>query len=246
MRVSNMKWYEYVITRTLMKTMNEAEKIRRKSEIRKIKEQEIRLEKGYWCYNEKFDDYDFVEPKKNEHFVTTELNDDAQICRVVISKMPKSIESEPFDYPWEAEAFCSILLNNYRELGYISEVKREAPVVIVDSDICCPYCLSSSSYREWAVNSYKQELIEIPKKFDSLTDLGVQSNNLKLEDIQTNRCWCPICNNGVDNRNFLMTKGFEWKANFLHEADLRHHISPYMKELFQEKEQKSNKSEMVS
>lgn len=234
-----MKWYEYFFIRTFMKAMDELKNIRRKSEINKIKEQEICLEKGYWRYNEKIDDYDFIEPKKNQHFVTSKINYDEEIYQVVISKKPKSLESEPFDNPWDAESFCSSILDIYRKSGFTTEVKREAPVVIVDSDICCPFCFNSSSLREWFINSYKQELSEVPKKFDSSTDSSVRLNNLTTEDIQTKRCWCPICNNGVDDRNLMITKGFEWKVNVLHEANLNHHLSPYMKELYRKKEEKA-------
>lgn len=241
-----MKWYEYFFIRTYMNTMNEVEKIRRKSKIIEIKEKEICLDKGYWRYNEKFDDYDFVEPKKNQHFVTSKINYDEEKYRVVISKKPKSIEAEPFDYPWDAEAFCSFESNYYRERGFTTEVKREAPVVIVDSDICCPFCLNSSPFEAWAINSYKQELSEVPMKSDLLTDLSVRLNNLTTKDIQTKRCWCPICNNGIDDRKLMITKGFEWKVNLLHEADLNHHLSPYMKELYQKKEEAFLKSKKFS
>ena len=223
-----MKWHEYIIARTLMKTMNEAEKRRKRDNFNKIQDEEVTFDKGYWHFDRKREEYIFVEPKKNEHFVTVDVNDQEKIFSILLSKKPLTIESEKFDYPWDAEWACISDISVYRDLGYQISVKREAPIVVADYDICCPHCLFSSPFREWVKNSYKQELLTPPEKLATATDRKRQEEDLKITDIAIEKLWCPICNNGIENRKWLITKGDEWKASKLNGAMLPKYTSPYM------------------
>lgn len=116
------------MVRTFFKLSNKAEKIRRNREVQRIKDSEEKFDKGYLKYNFTEEEYLFVEPKKNEHFVTTEMNDDDGVCNIILSKKPLSLESEKYDYPWDAEGFCRCYANSIRRMGYKVTVKREAPV----------------------------------------------------------------------------------------------------------------------
>lgn len=231
-----MKWYEYIISRTFLKIIDDKERSEQKFYIDEMKEREQFSDKGALRYN-KDGIFDFIEPKKNIHFVTTEINNSEKKCRLVISKAAKSITSEPFDYPWDAESHCSFILDFYRNLNFTTEVIREAPILIADSDICCPFCLNSGSIKSWAINSYKQEMIDPPNAIKKSNDLDVYKTQLTIKDIKTNKYWCPICNNGIDNSDILILKNMEWKAEFLKEEDLALHTSPYIKKILQKEEQ---------
>jgi hypothetical protein len=239
-----MKWYEYIIARTFIKTMDAAEKRKKKANLHKIQDTEMIFDKGYWHFDMEREDYIFVEPTKNEHFVTTEMNNQEKTCCVILSKKPLTIQSEKFDYPWDAEAFCMNYVSIYRELGYQTIVKREGPIVVVDYDICCPHCLYSSPFRHWARNSYKQELLTPPEKLATVTDRMIQQEHLKLTDITTEKLWCPICNNGIEDRKWLITKGDEWKASKLNDVMPPKYTSPYMNILQKQKTDTAN--EMAS
>jgi hypothetical protein len=82
-----MKWYEYILARTFIKKMDEFEKVRKKAYIHKIQDTEVIFDKGYWHFDVEREDYIFVEPTKNEHFVTTEVNELENTCYVTLSKL---------------------------------------------------------------------------------------------------------------------------------------------------------------
>ncbi|MCZ2260649.1 hypothetical protein [Sporosarcina sp. G11-34] len=241
-----MKWYEYIISRTFLKITDEKERREQDSYTSDMKEKERFSDKGSLRYNKTMGFFDFIEPKKNVHFVTTEISITEEKCRMIISKTAKSIRSEPFDYPWDAESDCSFTLDYYRDLGFTTEVKREVPILIADSDICCPFCLNSSSIKTWAINSYKQEMIDLPNIIMIAKDLDGYKTDLTIKDIETNKYWCPICNNGIDNANLLILKNFEWKAKFLKEENLAHHTSPHIEAISQKEERKPMKKKAVS
>lgn len=234
--VELIKWYSYIIARTFLKFNDEAEKRRRNKEVQTIKDSEEKFDKGYWKYNFTMEDYLFVEPKKNEHFVTTEINNDEKVCNIILSKKPVSLESENYDYPWEAEAFCRIYADINRRQGYKVTVKREAPILIADYDICCPYCFNSSTLENWMENSYKQELLEQPEYYKQLNIHIIKDEKITIDDINTEKVWCPICNNGIENREILMTKGNEWKVGFIKNTLLPKYTSPFLEKLMKENE----------
>lgn len=214
-----------------MKFFEELDKEKKERQTREIKDREIQLTKGYWSYNEKLDEDLWVKPKKNRYFLTRGINYHEKIYTVVLSKKPLDLNSEPFDYPWEVESFLSLILPSYRESGFTIEVIRKAPIIIVDSDICCPFCLNSSAYEEWVKNSYKQEMLKIPNHLKDVRDKSVYKNNLTIFDIETEKYWCPICNNGTEDSDLLLTKGNEWKAEFINKKELKHYPSPYMEKI---------------
>lgn len=221
-----MKWFEYIMARTIMKTVESINRNREGEEIREIQEGELKLDKGYWHYNEKRFEYIFIEPKKNEHFVTVEENEEASSCRIVLSKKPISLTSEKCDYLWDAEATFLMYAKMYRGLGYNLLLEREAPIKVVDFDLCCPYCFISSTFREWAINSYRQELLEIPHKFKTIRDSEQHEKNITIDHIETEKLWCPVCLNGIDDSKLIMGKGDEWKASKLKAIVLPKYISP--------------------
>lgn len=229
-----MKWYDYIIARTFLKLIDEAEKGRRNEEVQRIKDSEEKFDKGYWKYNFTMEEYLFIEPKKNEHFVTTEVNDDDKVCNIILSKKPMSLESEKNDYPWEAEDLCKIYADFNRARGYKVNVKREAPIIIVDYDICCPYCFNSSTLEKWAENSYKQELLDPPEYHKKLNNHVIRNEKITIDDIETEKVWCPICNNGIEDRKILMAKGDEWKADIIKNTLLPKYTSPFSEKILEE------------
>lgn len=231
-----MKWYNYIIAHTFFKLTDEVEKTRRNQEIQRIKDSEEKFDKGYWKYDFSQKEYVFAEPKKNEHFVTTETNYDNKSCNMVLSKKSISLESYKYDYPWEAEGFCIVHAESYRERGYEVTVKRKAPILIADSDTCCPYCFNSSPLEDWIKNSYKQEIVELPEKLKELTARIVKNDNITIDDINTEKVWCPICNNGIEDRKLLMIKGDEWKAGMIKDTLLPKYTSPFSEKIMKEQE----------
>lgn len=225
-----MKFYEYIMARTIFKIANNFDKSRKKADLNKILDVEVKFDKGYWHYDVKREDYIYVEPKKDEHFVTIEENVHGRTCKILLSKKPISIKSEKFDYSWEAELHCIHFADTYRDSGYEVTVKREAPVVVADYDMCCPFCLNSSPFNHWARNSYIQELMTPPEKLLSATNLTIHEGTINLSDIKTEKLWCPICNNGIEDREWIITKGNEWKVSLLAQANLPKQISPYMQQ----------------
>lgn len=233
-----MKWYNYIMARTVFKLIDEAEKRRRNREIQSIKDSEEKFDKGYLKYDFKTEEYIFVEPKKNEHFVTTEINDNDKVCNIILSKKPLSLESDKYDYPWDAERFCGCYAHSIRRMGYKVNVKRKAPILIADYDICCPYCFNSSPFENWVENSYKQELIEPPQNHKQLNTRIIKNENMKIGDVKTEKIWCPICNNGIENREMLIVKGDEWRVDFLKNASLPKYTSPLSEKIMKELKQR--------
>lgn len=231
-----MKWYNYIIARTFLKLTDEAEKRRRKEEVRGIKDTEVKLDKGYWKYDLTQEEYLFAEPKKNEHFVTIEINGDTKTCNLILSKKPLTLESDKYEYPWEAEQFCIRSGEIYRERGYKVTVRREAPILIADSDICCPYCFNSGPLKNWIENSYKQELLEPPENHKQLSTGIIKDEKINIDDIKTEKVWCPICNNGIDDKKLLIVKGDEWKAGIIKDTLLPKYTSPFSEKVIKEHE----------
>ena len=218
-----MKFWEYIWAQGISKIFDNIQREEEQDKRQWLKSQERKLDKGSWVYNHYEECFDLVPPKKNPHFVTDQ--EDGNILTVIISKKPHSLESEQFDYPWEAEDFCENYYANKLEYYDNVIIKRDAPILIADDDIACPYCKNSRPPVNWIKNSFEQELQEVPA--DVFKYRNHSADQLQLDDYYMNYYWCPICSCQV-KADYLMKKGDEWKIQFLKDKKIPNRMSPLL------------------
>ena len=228
-----MKAWEYILARGISKIFENMQKDEEKQEREFLKNQERRLDKGNYIYKPYEECFDLVPPKRNPHYVTEQ--EDGDVTTVIISKKPLSLASMQFDYPWDAEDYCELFyaygLDNNANVIF----KRDAPMLIADDDIACPYCKSSRPPVNWIKNSFEQELQEVPAAV--LDYHRFSEDQFNLSDYRLNSYWCPICRRQV-KADFLMKKGEEWKLQYLKDMKIPDKNSPLRAKNIREREER--------
>ena len=225
-----MKAWEYALVRGVSKIFERIQKDNEEEELQLLKSGNQKLDKGSWVYNSYTQIYDFIPPPKNLHYVTEQKDGDT--LTVILSKRPISWESQQFDYPWDAEFICEIAY--YSEMDQYTHIifKREAPMLIADNDIACPYCKNSRPPANWIRNTLKQELHEVPANITNRLD----AQDFTLREFPLMHYWCPICCCQVQPE-FLLQKGEEWKMQFIEDLTVNR-VSPLKKKNILELERK--------
>ena len=224
-----MKAWEYAIIRGISKIFERIQKDKEEEELQFLKSRDQKLDKGSWVYNRYTQISDFIPPPKNLHYVTEQKDGDT--LTVILSKRPLSLESQQFDYPWDAELFCELVYSARDDFADII-FKREAPMLIADNDIACPYCKNSRPPAHWIRNSLKQELHEVPATITSRLD----EEDFNLREFPLMHYWCPICCCQIQPES-LLQKGEEWKIQFIENLKVNR-LSPLKKNNILELERK--------
>lgn len=209
------KWLQYLFVKEVFQSWKKHNSNREKAHSTALHSDIIPFEKGYWKFNRQLNEYSEHLPKKDIHYVTTFGNDKELLVEISISKNPKNLSSEKFDYPWDAEDYASLIVALAVKRGYDIFATREVHVKIVDQDICCPHCFNSNRFKNWVQSSYIFENKEPPEHLIRLSDRELYKMDSYLELIETEYYWCPICTAGTKNAIDLLLKGDEWKVPLL-------------------------------
>ena len=236
-----MKIWEVFLGLSILKMFEPLQKSEEKERRAKHRERMCdrgeNLDKGSWVYNKRSDMLDFAPAQKNPHYLTVDEESKRNLTTVTISKKPHSLESNRYDYPWEAERACERYSPKPGRNKVI--IKREAPMLIADNDVACPYCKNSRPAIRWIKNSLAEELIDPPAE---IKKLRARDESTQIDDYPLEEYWCPICRRHVE-AHLLLQKGDEWKEEFLKDVEVPDSISPLFKKEIREWEEEERKSE---